>query len=74
MLWPNEKCVEEYREERLRIAEQERLIRQVCENPDRNNRTYYRFLSWLGRSMVSWGLGLQKRYSMVVESTSTHPI
>ena len=67
MLWPNEKCVEEYRKERLRQAEHERLVRLVCGNPSRKDRFYCRFLLWLGRWMVAWGTGLQQRYSFVVD-------
>ena len=71
MLWPNnEDMVAEYRKERLRRAEYERFVRRVRGTPERRGRFYCRFLFWLGRCLISWGTGLQERYSTVVKTAS----
>ncbi len=52
-----------YREEAIRQAEKERLLRRILAERPRGNHHYHRALRWLGSRMVDWGQDLQKRYS-----------
>ena len=51
-----------YREESIRQAEKERLLRRILAERPSGNRHHHRALRWLGGRLVDWGQGLQKRY------------
>ena len=58
-----------YREESMRQAEKERLLRQILVENSSGNRRHHRALRWLGGRLVDWGQGLQKRYGAPVAAS-----
>lgn len=77
-MWPSnlELVMLMEREQDLREAQQERLVRQALEASGHRPGWHNRVLAWLGRQLVAWGCGLQKRYSLAATNSpcdSGHP-
>jgi hypothetical protein len=58
-----------YREESMRQAKKERLLRRILAERPLGNRRHHRALRWLGGRLVDWGQGLQKRYGAPVAAS-----
>ncbi len=61
--WVHHRLAHEYMNDRLREAEQRRLVEQALAANRPNDPPYRRVLRWLGYQLVAWGRQLQKRYS-----------
>ena len=61
----------EHRQDMLREAENERMVRLARMGNQANHRLHCRVLSWLGCHLVNWGLHLQKRYGAAPVTPAT---
>ena len=53
---------QEQHRDRLRAAEQERLVRAALAGRRRRTRVFGPLLVWLGNRMIAWGWRLRARY------------
>jgi len=53
----------EYYKDQMRAAAQYRLVREAQAGRERDEPLYASVMQWLGKRLVTWGQGLQGRFS-----------